>query len=483
MDGITLTLVFTLLLALTYVLLQFKIQKVIDQKFQKEYSEKLRIDMREFYREMESYAALFESRFEKFSQLVQTHKELVSRWGEITDTLKKTKKGKELSEIITRSLERDAKVIELVEMIKNKPVIEKSLADSINKFKETDFAKPSVSSDQAISVKSKQKNSRSKKNTPETKSTPKTLKTQRTKNTKNTKEQNQTIDPFLFESIISEIDEKGNIPSPTKTEELESTQFAQKLTDAAKNNPPLSPTLTHSQSTNQEQPIQKSFQKNTKPNKLISMLKSIGSGTEKFVKTMISPDAVSNYRKDESGQFISSHEPNTQPIETSQNKPVSTDSTSISENQLETLKKLIDQANALQNTKLATPQKDHAAPLKNFTPERKSAELPQKAEMESDAFAIPLQKSFESITKNIETEKKEKKKASTKVEALPSYYDRPEEKLFRSLHSKNEVERERALRNLMIKGFNIQNIAEASGLPVANVQSMVNFYNFHEMEP
>ena len=91
-DAGFLTLLFLLLLAFLYVLLQFRIQKIVDTKFQREYAEKIQADMREFYREMESYTALFDNRIQKISNLIQNHRELVTRWGEISETLKKTKK-------------------------------------------------------------------------------------------------------------------------------------------------------------------------------------------------------------------------------------------------------------------------------------------------------------------------------------------------------------------------------------------------------
>ncbi|MCB1148192.1 MAG: hypothetical protein KDK38_15435, partial [Leptospiraceae bacterium] len=138
MDAGFLTLLFLLLLAFLYVLLQFRIQKIVDTKFQREYAEKIQADMREFYREMESYTALFDNRIQKISNLIQNHRELVTRWGEISETLKKTKKGKELSDLITKSLERDAKIIELVELIRKKPsrMDDTRLASTVEQFTE-----------------------------------------------------------------------------------------------------------------------------------------------------------------------------------------------------------------------------------------------------------------------------------------------------------------------------------------------------------
>lgn len=111
MDGFYLTLVFLMLLGLLYVLLSIRLTRGIETKFRETYKNQLQRDIQEFYREMESYAALVESRINRYKTLVERHESILTRWQELALELKKNKKTRDISEIIERSLEKERQIM------------------------------------------------------------------------------------------------------------------------------------------------------------------------------------------------------------------------------------------------------------------------------------------------------------------------------------------------------------------------------------
>ncbi|HRP68120.1 MAG TPA: hypothetical protein PLY93_01135 [Turneriella sp.] len=72
-------LLFVCMTALLYVLLSLKITKQVDLQIKEFYKTRIHQDMQEFYREMESYAALFENRIQRFRTLVDKGDSLLGR--------------------------------------------------------------------------------------------------------------------------------------------------------------------------------------------------------------------------------------------------------------------------------------------------------------------------------------------------------------------------------------------------------------------
>lgn len=76
------------------------IQKETEKKFQEYYKRYIEKDMLDFYREMESYGLLLQNRLESFKNNIKLQQKQLLKWEEIYEFLKKTKKGKEISEFI-----------------------------------------------------------------------------------------------------------------------------------------------------------------------------------------------------------------------------------------------------------------------------------------------------------------------------------------------------------------------------------------------
>lgn len=69
-------LLFVCMTALLYVILSLKITRQIDQQIRDYYKSTISQDMKEFYRDMEGYAALFETRIERFNNLLRRGEEV-----------------------------------------------------------------------------------------------------------------------------------------------------------------------------------------------------------------------------------------------------------------------------------------------------------------------------------------------------------------------------------------------------------------------
>ena len=399
-DAGFLTLLFLLLLAFLYVLLQFRIQKIVDTKFQREYAEKIQADMREFYREMESYTALFDNRIQKISNLIQNHRELVTRWGEISETLKKTKKGKELSDLITKSLERDAKIIELVELIRKKPsrMDDTRLASTVEQFTAEPIVREIKEEIKQKSVKMSQPaSSRS------------VTKQQESKKAANPQQSSLSDESDLFEEVI-----------------LSEAQNKQKVTVTQKKPVSHLPLPASTQNKVQQKSAESSGW-------FMRTVKSLGSGVENVFKTILSSEPPA-YRKNADGSYS--------PLKAKDQNPLANFA-----DDLQTKAKTVSASDS--------PKINDLAKLQNFKKmfDEHKANNPQ----------------FEKIKPLTEPELPKTEK---------SYRERPEEKFFQDLHSQNEDTRIHALKNLLEREFRPREIAEGSGLPMANIQGMINFIEF-----
>jgi len=175
MNAFLIVLLFIMMLAFLYVLLSARLTHQLDKRFKEHYRAQLLRDMQEFYREMESYAALLENRITRFKKLTERHEEFTRRFEEVADSLRQTKKGKQLSdlsEFIERSLEKDKRILDALAAItavsaKNQHTAENSEkataqpepparpVEHLKVAKAPQPAKPSAKSPQSATVKSR----------------------------------------------------------------------------------------------------------------------------------------------------------------------------------------------------------------------------------------------------------------------------------------------------------------------------------------
>lgn len=133
MNAFLVVLLFILMLAFLYVLLSARLTHLLDARFRDHYRAQLMRDMQEFYREMESYAALLENRVNRFKKIMERNEELTLRFGEVADSLKKTRNAKQLSEIadfIERSVDKENKILEALSTISKRGIIDEVPAQS-----------------------------------------------------------------------------------------------------------------------------------------------------------------------------------------------------------------------------------------------------------------------------------------------------------------------------------------------------------------
>lgn len=97
MELIYLLLIGLLSFALVYILIQARVSSIIEKKLNDYYKSQIQADMQEFYREMESHAAILDSRVGRFKKLIERQEENLRAWEKIYQTLKSTKKGKEIN--------------------------------------------------------------------------------------------------------------------------------------------------------------------------------------------------------------------------------------------------------------------------------------------------------------------------------------------------------------------------------------------------
>jgi len=121
MDVVSGILISVLVLALLYVIFNYKIVRTVDSKFQELYRGKIRTDMQEFYREMEGYTVIFDNKISRFKKLIERQEINIQKWQSILESLKKTRKGKELGQLIEKSMKQEDELLSLVAQLKDTP--------------------------------------------------------------------------------------------------------------------------------------------------------------------------------------------------------------------------------------------------------------------------------------------------------------------------------------------------------------------------
>ena len=106
MDLFLLVFCFILMLAVLYLLLSRKVSHLADKIFREHYKTHLHRDMTEFYREMESYAVLFENKIQQFKKLLDRQSDQIQLWKAVLTKIKTTKKAKEAIEEVNSMIER-----------------------------------------------------------------------------------------------------------------------------------------------------------------------------------------------------------------------------------------------------------------------------------------------------------------------------------------------------------------------------------------
>lgn len=114
MDMFYVTLLFFIVVAFLYVIFNYRLSGMVETRFQRFRKDLLQQDINEFYREMEQYSALIESRIGRLKKLVERQEAAVKRYHEIGETLAKSRKGKQINEFINKSLENEQKMISLL---------------------------------------------------------------------------------------------------------------------------------------------------------------------------------------------------------------------------------------------------------------------------------------------------------------------------------------------------------------------------------
>ena len=99
MEWFYLLLIGVLSFALVYIAVQARVSSTIEKKLNAYYKSQIQGDMQEFYREMESHAAILDSRVGRFKKLIERQEENLQAWEKIYQGIKGTKNGKEMSRL------------------------------------------------------------------------------------------------------------------------------------------------------------------------------------------------------------------------------------------------------------------------------------------------------------------------------------------------------------------------------------------------
>ena len=117
MEGFYFTLVLVAIVSILYILLKFQLSRGVEEKFNQSYKSRIQADVQEFYREMESYAALMENRILQFKKLVE-REENVLKYQDLLEQIKKNKKGKQISAYVERSIAKEQQLLEAIHALK-----------------------------------------------------------------------------------------------------------------------------------------------------------------------------------------------------------------------------------------------------------------------------------------------------------------------------------------------------------------------------
>ncbi len=138
MDFLLTIFVCLLLLVILYLVLNYKIIHLIEQIFKKYYQNQLKTDIQDFYRELESYAIIFENRVQRFKSLIERQEKQVTEWKNTLSNIKTTKKAKEILSTVNEMFENntinEAK-INVEEHLKNN-IMRHKVTEQKNKIKE-----------------------------------------------------------------------------------------------------------------------------------------------------------------------------------------------------------------------------------------------------------------------------------------------------------------------------------------------------------
>jgi len=116
-DVFFIILIFSLGIALLYTILNIRIMKNIDVKFNEKYKHQIHQDIIDFYRELESYSALFNNKINQLKKLNEYQSENLKKWNNVFSDIKKTRKGKAIIEAFEKTTTSEKKVIELLQNI------------------------------------------------------------------------------------------------------------------------------------------------------------------------------------------------------------------------------------------------------------------------------------------------------------------------------------------------------------------------------
>lgn len=122
MDALFTSLLVLLSGVIVYLLINLKITRTVDIRFREFHKNTIHKDTAEFYREMESYAALMENKISRFNNLLSKNEEIVRRWDSIFNEVKNTKRGREIDKFLSESTDHEKKIAFVLEKtLKNNP--------------------------------------------------------------------------------------------------------------------------------------------------------------------------------------------------------------------------------------------------------------------------------------------------------------------------------------------------------------------------
>ena len=140
MNTVLLVLVFILMLALLYVILNYKLVKTVDKAFNESYQNRIQHDIQEFYREMESYSSLLENKIQRFKKLLERQDSNLVRWNDIFQQVSKSKKGKQINEFIESSLAKEQLLLQALATLRTDS--EKAVAQAQNNLERNQIIQP-----------------------------------------------------------------------------------------------------------------------------------------------------------------------------------------------------------------------------------------------------------------------------------------------------------------------------------------------------
>ena len=93
-------------LVLLYILMHYKITSIVHRHFKEHYGNEVRSDMQEFYREMEGYIAIFDSKIKAFKQLISMQEKNLQEWRQLIQQVKTSPKAKKTLEQVQENINK-----------------------------------------------------------------------------------------------------------------------------------------------------------------------------------------------------------------------------------------------------------------------------------------------------------------------------------------------------------------------------------------